>query len=142
MPEYMIDEANFDAPEWKEYKPGIKVAIRPLSNKKMDEIRERNTTRTRGWKKHQNVEEVVVDQRAVELETRDWIVFDWEGFVRKDAEGKKVPVKCTQDIKLKLLDYDHDLRSWAIDQATSFAELKQATREKNSPPTSTDTSAG
>ena len=37
MPEYMLDEANFDSPEWKEYKPGIKVAIRPLSNKKMAE---------------------------------------------------------------------------------------------------------
>ena len=139
MPEYLIDDENFDSPEWCEYKPGIKVAIRPLSNKKMDDIKEKYTKKTRSWKRHQQTEEVDIDQRKIEEDTRDWIVADWEGFVRKDSQGNKVPVKCTSEIKLKLLDYDHDLRCWAIDRATNFAVLKSEAREKNSIPTSTGT---
>lgn len=139
MPVYLIDDENFDTPEWCEYREGVSLFIRPLSNKKMEEVREKHTKRNRSWKKHQQVEDIEVGQRRVEEDIRDWIVADWKGFSRRDSEGNIVPMKCERDIKLKLLDYDHDLRSWAIDRATNFAALKSEAREKNSIPTSTGT---
>jgi len=140
MSVYLIDDENFDSPEWCEYRPGVELFIRPLSNKKMDEIREKHTKRSRAWKKHQQADDVTTDQRAVEDDIRDWIVADWKGFSKRDQQGNIVPIHCTREIKLKLLDYDHDLRSWAIDRATNFASLKSEAREKNSPQTSNGTS--
>ena len=122
------DAEKSEDPVWCHYEGNVYAAIRPLSNKKSLEIIEEHTRRKTVWKKGRKFVDEEIDHKAVENDTRDWIVADWKGVCRVEGDDE-IEVDCEREVKLRVLDFDHEFRSWCIERSTDFAGLQEQAKK-------------
>jgi hypothetical protein len=114
-----IDIGHIGESQWREYQPGVRVLIRPLSASKRSELERKATYRKNGVDR--------IDAEKLENLLRDHIVEDWEGIVGADDQ----PIPATPENVKLILDHLHGLRQFCMNQAVTLYEEAEADAEKN-----------
>ena len=123
-----IDLNSLNESAWAQYRPGVRLKVRPLSSSKREEFEKLATSNRIEFVngRRQTVKEP--DQEKMEELIRDWIVEDWEGLVDQDDNA----IPCTKEMKVLILDYHHNMRMFALDTAMDLEDLKEKQQAEDS----------
>lgn len=78
--------------------PGTTYVVRPLTQRVIDEIRQRHTRQVINKITHRK--DAVTDDRAMAEDLLDYLLMDWSGVLFKTT---RQPVPCTKDYKVQAL---------------------------------------
>jgi len=124
----IIDITKLEDAQWVEYREGFDLLIRPLSSSKRSEIEKKATTLVTKFVKGRRQQVSELDSDKMEELLLDWIIKDWRGLVNPD----KNKIACDLATKLLIFDYFHDMRRFAIEEATTIHEKIKEKEENDS----------